>query len=81
MPEQVKRPKSKVEDDDETYTRFHKNSILEMARLYCQLCHSFINLVLITYIYIPLALQPNASHGLLILDEVSRSHTTTHHNR
>jgi hypothetical protein len=26
------------------------------------------------------ALQPNASHGLLIL-EVSRSHTTTHHIR
>jgi hypothetical protein len=26
------------------------------------------------------ALQPNAGHGLLILD-VSRSHTTTHHSR
>ena len=26
------------------------------------------------------ALQPNASHGLLI-HEVSRSHTTTHHSR
>ena len=26
------------------------------------------------------ALRPNASHGLLIL-EVSRSHTTTHHTR
>jgi len=26
------------------------------------------------------ALRPNAGHGLLIL-EVSRSHTTTHHNR
>ena len=27
-----------------------------------------------------MALQPNASHGLLILDEVSRSHTTTHNS-
>jgi len=28
----------------------------------------------------PLALRPNAGHGLLIVD-VSRSHTTTHHSR
>ena len=28
----------------------------------------------------PVALRPNAGHGLLIL-EVSRSHTTTHHSR
>jgi hypothetical protein len=28
----------------------------------------------------PLALRPNAGHGLLILD-VSRSHTMTHHSR
>ena len=28
----------------------------------------------------PVALRPNAGHGLLI-NEVSRSHTTTHHNR
>ena len=28
----------------------------------------------------PVAPRPNAGHGLLIL-EVSRSHTTTHHNR
>jgi hypothetical protein len=28
----------------------------------------------------PVALQPNAGHGLLIL-EVSGSHTTTHHSR
>ena len=32
------------------------------------------------YIFFPVALRPNAGHGLLILD-VSRSHTTTHHNR
>ena len=30
--------------------------------------------------FFPLALRPNAGHGLLIL-EVSRSHTTTHHSR
>jgi len=28
----------------------------------------------------PVALRPNAGHGLLIL-EVSISHTTTHHSR
>ena len=27
-----------------------------------------------------MVLQPNAGHGLLILDEVSRSHTTITHN-
>ena len=31
-------------------------------------------------VFPPLALRPNAGHGLLILD-VSRSHTTTHHSR
>ena len=30
--------------------------------------------------FFPVALRPNARHGLLIL-EISRSHTTTHHNR
>jgi len=32
------------------------------------------------YYYFFLALRPNAGHGLLILD-VSRSHTTTHHSQ
>jgi hypothetical protein len=32
------------------------------------------------YILFSVALRPNAGHGLLIL-EVSRSHTTTHHSR
>jgi len=27
-----------------------------------------------------IALQPKAVHGLLMLDEVSRSHTTTHNS-
>ena len=31
-------------------------------------------------IFFPVALRPNAAHGLLILD-VSRSNTTTHHSR
>jgi len=35
----------------------------------------------INYIlFSPVALRPNAGHDLLI-DEVSRSHTTTHHKR
>ena len=32
------------------------------------------------YIYIPVAMRPNADHGLPILG-VSRSHTATHHSR
>jgi hypothetical protein len=32
------------------------------------------------FFYFAVALRPNAGHGLLIL-EVSRSHTTTHHSR
>ena len=32
------------------------------------------------YIFFPVALRPHAGHGLLIF-EVSRSHTTTHHSR
>ena len=31
-------------------------------------------------VFFSVALRPNASHGLLIL-EISRSHTTTHHSR
>ena len=33
-----------------------------------------------SFILFPVSLRPNAGHGLLIL-EVSRSHTTTHHRR
>ena len=36
--------------------------------------------LLINIFSLPVALRPNAGHGLLIL-EVSRSHTTTHHSR
>jgi len=35
---------------------------------------------LITIFFFSVALRPNAGHGLLLLD-VSRSHTTTHHSR
>jgi len=34
----------------------------------------------VSLFFSPVALRPNAGHGLLIL-EVSRSHTTTHHSR
>ena len=40
------------------------------ARYLCVYVHTFFSV----------ALRPNAGHGLLILD-VSRSHTTTHHSR
>jgi len=33
-----------------------------------------------SYFFFPVALRPYAGHGLLIL-EISRSHTTTHHSR
>jgi len=35
---------------------------------------------ILNYFFFPVALRPNTGHGLLIL-EVSRSHTTTHHSR
>ena len=35
---------------------------------------------LLIYLFFPVALRPNAGHGLLMF-EVSRSHTTTHHSR
>ena len=44
------------------------------------LFYSFIQLIYFIIIIISVALRPNAGHGLLI-HEVSRSHTTTHHRR
>jgi hypothetical protein len=38
-------------------------------------------MVPINVFFLPMALQLNAGHDLLILDEVSRSHTTTHHSQ
>ena len=37
--------------------------------------------IVLKIFYFGMALQPNPGHGLLLLDEVSRSHTTTHHSR
>jgi len=42
------------------------------------LCYKYHTLS--TALFLCVALRPNAGHGLLILD-VSRSHTTTHHSR
>jgi len=39
-----------------------------------------ISALFLFFFFFPVALRPNAGHGLLIL-EVSRSHTTTHHSR
>jgi len=43
------------------------------------LCVNY-QVTLITLFFFAVALRPNAGHGLLIL-EISRSHTTTHHSR
>ena len=48
-----------------------KSDIIACSGYVTNLIHNF---------FPPVALRPNAGHGLLIL-EVSRSHTTTHHNR
>jgi hypothetical protein len=44
-----------------------------------QICNKTDEYVFI-FLFLPVALRLNAGHGLLIL-EVSRSHTTTHHDR
>jgi len=36
--------------------------------------------ILFIFLFFAVALRPNAGHGLVIC-EVSRSHTTTHHSR
>ena len=41
---------------------------------------TMVTVFIIIIIIIPVALRPNAGHVLLIL-EVSRSHTTTYHSR
>jgi len=33
------------------------------------------------YFFFPMVLQPNVGRGLLILDEVSRTHTMMHHSQ
>jgi hypothetical protein len=46
----------------------------------CIYGYTFCMLLFNCLIFFPVALRPNAGHCLLIL-EVSRSHTTTHHSR
>ena len=41
----------------------------------------FYFIYLLFYFIFSMALQPITGHGLLILDEISRSHTKTHHSR
>jgi hypothetical protein len=42
--------------------------------------YKYVQSHIIVQFYFAVALRPNAGHGLLIL-EVSRSHTMTHHSR
>jgi len=55
-----------------------------MHNNHCHRVTAHLQLNIYIYIYFffspPVALRPNAGHGLLIL-EVSRSHITTHHSR
>jgi len=61
-------------------------SLTDRVRKFCCLkLYTFDNVILRSYLmaftfFFAVALRPNAGHGLLIL-EVSRSHTTTHHSR
>ena len=52
-------------------TRTHALPVLDSLRL---------AQAILSQTFFPVALRPNAGHGLLML-EVSRSHTTTHHSR
>ena len=56
------------------YEREFEDAILHIITS-CKLMY-----VIIHSYFFPVALRPNAGHGILIL-EVSRSHTTTHHSR
>jgi hypothetical protein len=51
--------------------KIHINTKRGSIQIYLMLHHIY---------FFAVALRPNASHGLLIL-EVSRSHTTTHHSQ
>jgi len=56
---------------------------LKVRVLPCIYIYIYIYVCVCVYVYVlffPVALRPNADYGLLIL-EVSRSHTTTHHSR
>ena len=52
---------------------------LFIRKIYICIHYSYIHKYLFIFFF-AVALRPNAGHDLLIL-EVSRSHTTTHHSR
>jgi len=60
---------------------FIKGFVLDLIALF-YICgkRAIVYLFIIIIFFSAVALRPNAGHGLLILD-VSRSHTTTHHSR
>ena len=67
-----------------TYRLFNKRKTFNFNISHKISCYQTVNKKFVAqYIFQSnfMALQPNAGHGLLILDEVSRSHTTTHHSR
>jgi hypothetical protein len=65
---------------DKTFTTTEKlQGVVQAQCLYRRKAMAVHNITYYIYIYI-VALQPNAGHGLLIL-EVSISHTATHHRR
>jgi len=60
-----------------------QNKVLDPSVVIINYCIIIIIIIIIInadYIFFPVVLRPNAGHSLLIL-EVSRSHTTTHHSR
>jgi len=59
------------------FTETKKN--LQLYKKFWSYPHTVFRIVITIYFF-SVALRPNAGHGLLIL-EVSRSHTTTHHSR
>jgi hypothetical protein len=66
-----------------TYRLFNKRKTFNFNISHKISCYQTVNKKFVAqYIFQSnfMALQPNAGHGLLILDEVSRSHTTTHHS-
>ena len=57
----------------------HKSPVLSLILRHINSDHIFYPYIYI-YTFPPVVLRPNMGYDLLILD-VSRSHTTTHHNR
>ena len=67
------------------FVLFFHHPVIARSAAHCNLMHwlpewSYWSINVTTFFFFYVALWPNAGHGLLILD-VSRSHTTTHHSR